>query len=368
MGHLVHFYRGAICFVAGAAFCVSQAQSQPASSKEPAEHAYKNLQVLKPMPADQLMPSMQFMSSSLGVHCDHCHVEGAFDKDDKKPKQQAREMMKMVTALNHNNFAGSPGITCYTCHRGLLRPRRTPTVAGEIPRALKASEHEIPPSLSADEILNRSLNAVGGLTALQKIGSEREKGVVELGTGVQFPVEITLKRPGMRSSVMHLPSGDSVEIVNGNLGWSLVPGRPLKSLSSDEIQVAQINADPIFISRIKTSFNELRVRPDQQIEGREVAVIRASNLNMAPVRLYFDKQSGLLVRIVRYIDSPLGRNPTQIDYSDYREISGTKLPFRWTIAQPQGRYTVQLSQIEVNVPLEDSRFGKPDVTPPSNAR
>src|SRR5690242_4274328 len=59
-----------------------------------AEEQFKNIQTLKGIPADQLIPSMQFISASLGVECDFCHVQGAFDKDDKKPKQTARKMME----------------------------------------------------------------------------------------------------------------------------------------------------------------------------------------------------------------------------------------------------------------------------------
>ena len=57
------------------------------------DQAFKNIQILKGIPADQLIPTMQFISASLGVECEYCHVEGAFDKDDKKPKQTARKMM-----------------------------------------------------------------------------------------------------------------------------------------------------------------------------------------------------------------------------------------------------------------------------------
>src|SRR5690349_20585317 len=105
------------------------------------------------------------------------------------------------------------------------------------------------------------------------------------------------------------------------------------------------------------------MRPDMQIGNSTATAIRASNSTEPPVRLYFDKKSGLLVRLVRYVNSPLGRNPTQIDYSDYREVAGIRLPFRWTVAQPQGHFTIQLSEIQVNVPIDDSRFARPAAEP-----
>ena len=64
----------------------------PAAPKT-ASQQFKNIQVLKDVPADQLIPAMQFITASLGVDCEYCHVEHAFDKDDKKPKVMARKMM-----------------------------------------------------------------------------------------------------------------------------------------------------------------------------------------------------------------------------------------------------------------------------------
>jgi len=82
-----------------------------------------------------------------------------------------------------------------------------------------------------------------------------------------------------------------------------------------------------------------------------------------PLRLYFDEQSGLLLRLVRYGDTPLGLMPTQIDYADYREAGGVKVPFRWTLARPSGRFTIQVSEVKQNAPVEDAKFAKPPAPP-----
>jgi hypothetical protein len=67
----------------------------------------------------------------------------------------------------------------------------------------------------------------------------------------------------------------------------------------------------------------------------------------------------LLVRLVRFSETPLGRLPTEIDYADYCEAGGVKIPFRWTLARPGGRFTIQVSEVRENVAVEDSRFEKP---------
>jgi len=81
--------------------------------------------------------------------------------------------------------------------------------------------------------------------------------------------------------------------------------------------------------------------------------------------LYLDKESGLLLRLIRYAETPLGRNPTQIDYADYRDANGVKMPFRWTQARPGNRFTIQVEQVQQNVQVDDAKFVAPP--PPAAA-
>jgi photosynthetic reaction center cytochrome c subunit len=355
-----HFHRicrrRALAPLALALLASLAAGQTPPSGATPAEQAYKNIQVLKNTPADELIPTMRFMSSALGVHCEHCHVENAYDKDDKKPKQQARQMMQMMFALNHNNFSGKKGITCFTCHRGQLQPRRTPTVSALGTNSAGTTPE---PAVDANQAVERYINAIGGLAALKSISTEQKTGTVDLGHGIQFPVDIFVQGATMRCTITHLPTGESIETVQKNQGWSSVPGRPLRDLSQSEIQAERVDADPPFLADLQTSFTNFDLRPETQIDGHKVYAIRASNPNGPLVRLYIDQQSGLLLRLIRYVDTPLGRNPTQIDYSDYRDVNGIKLPFRYTVAQPQGSFSVQLNRIVTNAKIDDSRFAKP---------
>jgi photosynthetic reaction center cytochrome c subunit len=292
------------------------------------------------------------------VRCEHCHVEHAFDSDDKKPKQTARKMIQMVLALNQNSFAGKRDVTCYSCHRGSLRPTKTPVVVSGISTPHKDAA-PVSASRSVDQVLARYLQAIGGETAVQAAKTQVEKGVVNLGTGVQFPVEIYTKSPGMRSMAIHLPTGDSVEVVNGPSGWIAVPGRPVREMNSSDLLAAHLDADFQFAANINTLFPTVETRPDQEIDGHKVNVIRASSPGLPPVKLYFDAESGLLLRMVRFVESPLGRTPTQIDFCDYRVVAGTKVPYQRTISQPQGRFVVQVQEVQRNLPIEDTRFAEP---------
>src|SRR2546425_1324221 len=182
-----------------------------------AEQVYKNIQVLKGIPADQVFQAMLFITASLGVQCDYCHVERAFEKDDKPPKQTARKMMQMMFAINKDNFDGHREVTCNSCHRGATDPVGTPIIAEEEPRpgpggpmrpegASPAAN--TPAGPSADQLIEKYVEALGGADALQKISSRVEKGTMTPFAGPpRFPIDVLSKAPDKRMSVVHLPGG-----------------------------------------------------------------------------------------------------------------------------------------------------------------
>src|SRR5437879_1912774 len=313
-------------------FSASHAQS---AQPKLAEEQFKNIQVLKGLPADQLIPSMQFISASLGVECDYCHVQNAFDKDDKKPKPIARKMIQMMFAINRDNFEGHREVTCNSCHRGSPHPAGIPAIGAEEARLTQhdhspASSPEVTDSAkpeSADPIVEKYLAAVGGAEALRKISSRAEKGSAIMG-GHPLPIEIFAQAPDKRMSVTHLPEGDIITAYDGKTGWLGNPGRPPRPMGKSESEAARLDADMSLAAHIKTVFPELKVAPAEKIGDHEVTVVRGLREGLPPVKLYFDPQSGLLLRMLRYNDSPLGLNPTQIDYADYRDAGGVKIPFR----------------------------------------
>jgi photosynthetic reaction center cytochrome c subunit len=336
----------------------------PPSSKT-AEQAFKNIKVLKDVPSDQLIPAMQFMTSSLGVQCDFCHMQGSFDKDDKKPKQIARKMMQMMIIINQENFDSHRQVTCFTCHRGSPKPVAIPIISAEAtPPFPQGLDEEAPPANlpSVDQILDKYVQAVGGMPAIEKVRTRVEHGKVTFGPK-QFPVDIFVQGPDENAVVMHLPNGDNVTVSNGQEGWSSAPGRPLREMSSSDVASARFDADPQFPADAKKVFKELRVEKEDKIGDRQDYVVIGAREGQPPMRLYFDEQSSLLVRQVRYADSPLGLNPTQIDYSDYREQDGIKTPFRRVISQPRGGSTIQIEQMQQNAPIDKMKFAKPVVAP-----
>jgi hypothetical protein len=348
-------------FFAASLKAQSGAQPPVPSPSKTTEQVYKNIQVLKGIPSDQLVPAMQFIASSLGVQCDFCHMAGAFEKDDKKPKQMARKMMQMMIIINQENFDSHREVTCNTCHRGSPRPVGIPVISADatppLPQGL--DDEKSPANLpSADQILAKYVQAVGGMEAVNKITSRTATGKITLGPR-QFPVQIFDKSPNENSVVTHLPNGDSATIYNGQQGWSSTPGRPVRDMSSSDAAAAALDADLQFPADANHVFKELRVTGEEKIGDKATYVMAGAREGQPPTRLYFDQQSGLLLREMRYAETPLGLNPTQIDYADYRDQGGVKMPFQWTIAQPRGRSMIQIDQMQLNVPIDDSKFAKP---------
>jgi photosynthetic reaction center cytochrome c subunit len=348
------------------------AQAAPAGSKK-AEEQFKNIQVLKGIPADQLFPTMQFITASLGVECDFCHVQNAFEKDDKKTKQTARKMMEMMFALNKDNFEGHREVTCYSCHRGSPKPLAIPIVMAEESRLSVAEPHrpeetsksadpKAPSGPAADQLIDKYVQAVGGASAVDKITTRVMKGTIDFG-GRSLPIDIYSKDPDERISFTHMQDGDSVTAFNGKEGWLGSPGRPAREMTAGDMDGASIDADLHLATHLKKMFSAMQVRGSERVGDHDAFVVIGQRDGKPPIELYFDQQSGLLVRLVRYGETALGWLPTQIDYADYRDANGVKVPYRWTLARPSGRFTIQLSDLTQNVPVDDAKFVKPAESP-----
>jgi photosynthetic reaction center cytochrome c subunit len=338
-----------------------------------AEEVFKNVQVLKGIPVDQFMDTMGFFSASLALNCTSCHgVESASDAakfaDDTPLKKTARRMILMVRAINKDNFGGAGLVTCYSCHRGGERPKITPSLADQYgippegdPNEFEASA-QTPGAPSAAEVFAKYIQAIGGAQQVARLNSIVAKGTYE-GYDTDrtaFPVEIYSKAPDQHATIVHIRGGDKISTYDGRAGWILEPltPAPLMALTGGALDGARIDAMLPFPPRIQQSRSQWRVGTTM-IEDTEVLVAEGTGPGQAPIKLFFDKNSGLLVRMVRYSNTVVGPVPTQVDFSDYRDVSGVKLPFKWTTTWVDGQSTTQLSEVQTNVSIDATRFAKP---------
>jgi hypothetical protein len=359
----------------GAVAAAQAAQSPaPPAAAAPvmADSVLKNVQVLKGMTIDTFFEAMGLFASSMGGDCTYCHSKDAvFNRDAfaiATPRiQRARQMIVMMNTINKTYFAGQTKVTCFTCHRAAYTPETAPRFTlqyGTPPEEPNMINFVDDPRADAGKILDRYLEAVGGVGRLSKVTSFAGKGMYAgFDTGFkEVPVDVFGKAPNQRTTVVHMDYGDNVRVFDGRNGWFAGPDAPvpLEPLTSGVLDVARLEALVAFPAGIKQAYSQWKVG-GTLIDDKDVTIVQGSNPNsgLLPVNFYFDNASGLLMRVVRWNDTPVGPNPTQIDYDDYRDVSGIKMPFTWTTSLTYMQSTITLENLQANVPVDASRFATP---------
>lgn len=368
-----------ILFFVGVPLAHTQTTS-PKTEQKPlvAEDVFKNVQLLKGISVKEFMDTMGFFSAATGMNCVDCHAPEAADSlaayaTDTPLKQTARKMILMVNALNRTNFGGQRKVTCYTCHRATDHPKTIPSlldqysVAPDDPDEVEVvsgtGATQPAKGMSADQILDKYIQALGGAAQLAKLTSFIAKGTYEgFDTySEKAPIEIFANAPNQLTTVVHTAHGDSVTTYDGRQGWIAAADKLMRvlPLSGGDLEGAKIDASLSFPARIKQEFKWRTGFPSVSIEERPVQVIQDAGGGATGVKLYFDNQSGILVRQVRYSDTAVGVIPTQIDYSDYRNVAGVKVPFHWVLTWTDGQSTVQLSDVQPNARIDATKFAMP---------
>jgi photosynthetic reaction center cytochrome c subunit len=341
---------------AGRASAQAGQTTAPAKGQTAGE-VFKNVttSTLKGITVDDFMGSMGVMSAALGFDCSDCHTGAGTDKvvwdADTARKRTARKMVEMVAVINRTNFGGAQMVTCYTCHHGRDRPPTTialDTLYGPPNEERDDIIAASPDQPSADPILDKYIQALGGAQRLAGLTGfiATASGVGYEGLGGGGSVQIFAKAPNQRTTIIqfkdHPERGDSTRTFNGRVGWIKTPRALLKEyeLTGSELDGAKLDAELSFPGQIK-----------QVVQGNGPRGLLAT--------LYFDKESGLLVRLVRYGRTPIGRVPTQVDYSDYRDVGGIKFPFQYTFSWLDGKDSFKLSDVKTNVPIDPAKFDRP---------
>jgi len=362
----------AAVWLSSVAFIGGQASPAPvqAQSQLRAETVFKNIIGLRGIPVDEFMGTMGIFSAATGLNCTDCHVDnGTWDGyalDDNPRKQTARRMVTMMAEINTQYFGGRQVVTCFSCHRGSNRPTVTPSLTllygAPPPEDLDVLLPPAPPGTpTAAQILDTYLQAVGSAAAA-KLTSYVVRGTYS-GYGPEGfprPMEIYAKAPNQKTIVIRdKEAGDNVTVFNGTAGWISAPFRPVAvmELHGAELDSAGADAELMFPANVRNALTSLRTGVDF-INERSVLAVQGSKGN-ALITLYFDEETGLLTRLVRSTPSPVGRLPVQLDYSDYREVAGVTLPFKFTMTWLDGRSNFELEAIQPNVAIPESRFARP---------
>jgi Photosynthetic reaction centre cytochrome C subunit len=368
---------GGVAAAAAIGFIFTGDAAAQAPPKGPiAGTTFKNVTTasLKDLTVDDFLGAMGVMAAALGYDCADCHPGAGSDRVDwviDTPKKvRARKMVDMVATINRTFFAGTQSVTCFTCHHGKDLP--TTTIAldklygppNDENRDVIIPAEGVPP---ATQILDKYIQALGGAQRLAAINSfiatGTSLGYEGLGGGGSFT--IYGQRPDKRTTKIefkeHPERGNSTRAFDGKAGWIKSPRSLLGEyeLTGTEWDGARLDALLAFPDQIKTALTNWKVGSLESMGDKDVQVVQGSGPRGLLATFYFDKDSGLLIREVRYGTSPIGHVPIQMDFSDYRDVNGVKFPFKYQFSWLDGRDQFQLSQVRTNVPIDASQFAKP---------
>jgi photosynthetic reaction center cytochrome c subunit len=361
-------------WLSGLSLAAQGQAAAPATGKKAGE-AFKNVttSTLKELSVDDFVASMGLISANLGLDCADCHPDAGTDKADfvidNPRKVTTRRMVEMVATLNRTNFAGQQRVTCWTCHHGRITPSTTISLDAwyDAPSTeLDDTVRQESGQPTADQVLEKYIQALGGaqrlagLTSFVATGSALGYG--DLGGNADFTM--LAKTPNQRATLITYKDTQrpaSVWAFDGRAGWIKTPRGLLGEyeLIGSELDGARLEAQLSFPGQIKQALTNWRGAAIRSIGDRDFTVVQGSGPRGFLATLYFDPASGLLSRMVRYGPSPIGRMPTQIDYSDYRDVGGIKFPFEYKFTWLDGRYTAKLQKIETNVAIDATKFGRP---------
>lgn len=347
--------------VIGISFFMLMAAKKPTAlaqtnSPQTAGQKFKNIKVLNDMPADQLGKVMNIFSASLAVDCNFCHVEGDFSKDDKKEKSTAREMIKMTLALDKEYFRGRPEVSCNTCHSGHEHPQSIPNLDAVAAHDQRPPQPDVKPT--TDQIVDKYLAALGGTAQLAKITSRyiKAKRIERDGTTVE-PEEVWLHANKYLAATTY----DKFvvrEKFDGTKAEKFSNSEAI-TLRSDDAEQIKREAELFSPANIKTIYPKMEFRTVDKINGRDVYLVSATTADGLRERLAFDVQTGLLVRRSASTPTIFGNFVYQVDYSDYKDFGGVKMPAKIRYAMPNRSWTRQVITVRTNTSLSDTVFNSP---------
>lgn len=330
----------------------------------------KNVQLLKGISKTELSQTMNFIRASLGVHCDFCHVVGKdkwnWASDEKAQKKKAREMIQMVLDINRSSFKGEANVTCFTCHQGQIRPNGLPP----LPQKSPAFPTVVPDSgvvqVAPAEIVERYIQASGGPL---RSSITNAKTLILKGTTDEtwkrkiVPIEIYFKAPDKWLITLLGEKDTFTQGYDGAKGW-IHDGSKAWVMSNTEVAMFRDTLESLQLLPSPTSSAQTTVRK-VEIEQRPVYALENSMADGGSECFYFDAQTNLLMKKSRLTKSPIGMIPQEFDYENYKDLQGAKVPYtlRSEYVDPWIGGTRSFSDIQVDAPLEDSKFQMPSTKP-----
>jgi hypothetical protein len=234
-------------------------------------------------------------------------------------------------------------------------PAATTPAGATPPAAAKPAEAQPTP----EQILQKYVEAVGGKAAIEKLPTRQMKGSYTPQGRKEVPYEIIQSKDKTLINVT-TPQGVFVRSYNGTSGWSKQDAGP-HEMDKNELTMMKDWAEAFEPLKIKEPYPRLVLRGKEMIGANETYILTGALPDRRRLRLYFDIKTGLLLRKQILANTPVGSDPTQIDFADYKTVDGIKLPFTVSVYYPEFAFsgTRKFKEIKHHVAVEDSKFEMP---------
>jgi hypothetical protein len=368
---------------------------QPAQAPGGATTPARTIQVLTDVPTAQMIPTMRVIAASLGVECEFCHETNRTLNTEKK--DVARRMIAMTLALNKASFGAQLRVTCYTCHRGSNSPLAAPIPTGQYTAAgvgvlFKGNGSPVPGGQDAvlserfreyvvkersslpppEQIIATYVAALGGEPALRRISSRRITATTEaaadvrgVGPAVHALTQQNFKAPNQWVIRSQAANGTTAAGFDGEVAWrqdargvvtettGAVPAPPLLRVKRTSDFYEPLN--------LRQGYARMMTSGIAKVRDRDAYLVVGFPDGDLPEQLFFDKESGLLVRKGTATATALGDYAVQTDYDDYRDVGGVRIPYlvRTIGISPADASTTHIEKVEINPPLDAGMFVKP---------
>lgn len=332
----------AFALFAIAPFVALSTQQQDPSTKN-CEEVFKDIQVFKGVPASELIPMMQFMSTALGMECEDCHKPGDFaaDTDNKKV---AREMVELQRDINKRYFNNKLEVTCMSCHMGKDHPQGIP-----MPEGTRLRHERLTSPPKAADLLAKHVAAVGNdIAQLELKGTMTAKDLVDHKVKTN-PITFMQASGGkfkIDSAEKQLVSDGTTISFGPNALWG--ESKAVFHRIGREWRGADAFA----------GLDAPWVSGKDKVGDREVFVVQGDRrATSSTEELYLDAESGLLLRLVNVRRSPIGIVMTTIEYADYKSVASSMVPMRVTVTfSDTNKWDITFQSAEASQSVNEAMF------------
>jgi hypothetical protein len=216
------------------------------------------------------------------------------------------------------------------------------------------------PTLTADQILDNYVNAIGGREAWEKLTTRISTGTIDVpAMNLSGLVTVREKAPNRSIFTVNFNGAVFQQGFDGTVGWSADPQNGLREQTGDELAETKRDSDFYHPLDLRQVYSKITLAGMDKINGRDAYVVEALSGDLGTDKIYFDVQNGLVLRIVSQHHTPEGAGTFTEDFSDFREVDGIKLPFTVHQESPGSTFTIKFTEVRHNEAIDDAAFSKP---------